>query len=122
MNTASQRAANLDRFAITLRTTMSEEGRARPIGADHTNNLTITRATRILTAAGLMPSTRITVTDNRSGQVKHNRVASIIVQCGEDIETITASIDAALKVAGYAVGWFYKSNGDKQTAYQTTAS
>jgi hypothetical protein len=120
MNAASQRAANLDKFATTLRTTLSEAGRASPSGAAMSNNLTINRATRILTDAGLLPSACVSISDSKSGRVKGNRVASITVQNSEYMEGITASIDAALAAGGYKVGWYYKANGDKQTAYQTT--
>ena len=113
-------ATNLDRFAITLRATMSEAGRASPFDAARTSNLTINRATRILTSAGLLPSTDISITDNKSGRVKSNRIASITVQNGEHMEEITASIEVVLAASGYKVGWYYKANGDKQTAYQTT--
>lgn len=85
-----------------------------------TSNLTINRATSILVAAGILPSPCISITDNKSGRVKNNRVASITVQNGEHMEDITVSIDAALATGGYKVGWYYKANGDKQTAYQTT--
>ena len=113
-------ATNLDRFAITLRATMSEAGRAAPSDVVRTSNLTINRATRILAAAGILPSPCISITDNKSGRVKNNRVASITVQNGEHMEDITVSIDAALAAGGYKVGWYYKANGDKQTAYQIT--
>lgn len=118
--TQTRRAANVDRFAITLRATLSEAGRASPSDTKPTSNLTINRATRILVAAGILPSPFISITDNKSGRVKNNRVASITVQNGEHMEGITARIDAALAAGGYKVGWYYKANGDKQTAYQTT--
>ena len=43
------------------------------------------------------------------------------VYFAEGAAGITARIDAALAAGGYKVGWYYKANGDKQTAYQTTA-
>jgi len=120
MLTISQRASRLERFSTTLHATMAEQGRARPVAGKPHVNLTILRATHILTAAGVFPSERILVTDNKCGRVKHNRVASIIVSAGDDVDAITSNIDAVLNAAGYAVGWYSKSNGDKQTAYQTT--
>ena len=86
-----------------------------------TTNLTIVRATRILTNAGLLPSPRITIRDNKLGRVKHNRVACIEVSAGKDADSIMSSIEAALATAGFRVGWFHMADGTKQTAWSTAA-
>jgi len=85
-----------------------------------TRNLTIARATRILTDAALLPSHRIEVKDNKCGLWKHNRIAMIEVSAGDDTEAITARIDAALATAGFTAGWWHMASGIKQTGYTTT--
>lgn len=85
-----------------------------------TKNLTIARATRILTEAALLPSARIEVKDNKCGLWKHNRIAMIEVSAGEDSDVITASIDAALAASGFTVGWWHMASGIRQTGYSTT--
>ena len=82
-------------------------------------NLTIARATRILTEAALLPSARIVVKDSKSGLWKYNRIAMIEVSAGDDAEAITASIDAALAAAGFTAGWWHMASGIKQTGYTT---
>lgn len=77
-------------------------------------NLTVLRATRILTKAGLLPSPSITIETGRCGLIEVH-VTEVLnamegVPCAqwtdrEATETLTDACDAALRAAGFAVGW-----------------
>lgn len=77
-----------------------------------TKNLTVLRATRILTKAGLLPSPSITIETGRCGLIEVHVTEVLEGEDGpvtrtdyEATETLTDACDAALRAAGFAVGW-----------------
>jgi hypothetical protein len=77
-----------------------------------TKNLTVLRATRILTKAGLFPSPHISIESGRGGVVEVQVTEELAGEHGpvvwtdyEATEALAEKCDAALRAAGFAMGW-----------------
>lgn len=77
-----------------------------------TKKLTVLRATRILTKAGLLPSPHITIETGRRGlievhvtEVLEGEDGPVVWSDSEATEALAERVDAALRVAGFALGW-----------------
>ena len=77
-----------------------------------TKNLTALRATRILTKAGLLPSPSITIETGRCGlievhvtEVLEGELGPVVWSDSEATDALANLCDAALRAAGFAVGW-----------------
>ena len=77
-----------------------------------TKNLTVLRATRILTKAGLLPSPSITVETGRCGLIEVHVTEVLEGEDGpvtrtdyEATEALADACDAALRAAGFETGW-----------------